>query len=121
MTGKSTDGKKDGFSLEVHADNINYVTKDAKKTLRLMGVSEDNNFVAELAERCNIDFTAHSSETSQRSTTDYSDSQPGTLHKCEQCGKSATHSIRGLNGYDEWYCDEHWQQMQDALDYMLNN
>ena len=44
MTGKSTDGKKDGFSLEVHADNINYVTKDAKKTLRLMGVSEDKNF-----------------------------------------------------------------------------
>lgn len=149
MTGKSTDGKKDGFSLEVHADDINYVTKDAKETLRLMGVSEDNNFekvnnltdhqaqemvqyyrdhemeyissVAELAERCNIDFTAHSSETSQRSTTDYSDSQPGTLHKCEQCGKSATHSIQGLNGYDEWYCDEHWQQMQDALDYMLNN
>ena len=65
----------------------------------------------------NLNYISSGYRQDSTSTQDYS---YGT-HYCEQCGKTAAHSIRGLNGYDEWYCDEHWQQMQDSLDYMLNN
>lgn len=39
-------------------------------------------------------------------------------HYCEECGKLAYHSIQGLSGATEWYCNDHWKQMQDMFDYM---
>lgn len=80
--------------------------------------------LAVLAEKCGIDLNAYPLETSQEpeeNYTYYEDYHSEVLHTCEQCGKSATHNIRGMNGYDEWYCDEHWNEMQNMLDYMMDN
>lgn len=52
---------------------------------------------------------------SYNSSSSYSDK---SYHTCIQCGKRANHSITGLNGTLEWYCDDHWNQMREMLDYM---
>ncbi|MBR0410076.1 MAG: hypothetical protein IJI25_03605 [Eubacterium sp.] len=41
-------------------------------------------------------------------------------HTCLECGKSANHSITGLNGTLEWYCDQHWQEMQEMYNKITN-
>lgn len=39
---------------------------------------------------------------------------------CIVCGKNAAHSIEGLNGTLEWYCDEHWDELVHAYDSIVN-
>ena len=38
------------------------------------------------------------------------------LNYCLVCGKTATHSMTGIaSGELEWYCDEHWEIIQDTI------
>ena len=41
---------------------------------------------------------------------------PTSTHNCEECGKPATKSIVGFNDTTEWYCDDHYQQILDAME-----
>ena len=44
-------------------------------------------------------------------------------HQCEvsSCTKEGTHSIAGLNGNLEYYCSEHYQEIEDMLKIMLDD
>ena len=61
------------------------------------------------------------SESKSEEKTPTEDNAGDTVHSCEECGKPASHSMKGLNGTLEWYCNDHWKQMQEMLDYMMNN
>ena len=56
-------------------------------------------------------------ETASPSHTAVSSPRPShatagkTRHKCLKCGKTATHG--------EYYCDEHWQEMEEIIIMML--
>lgn len=41
-----------------------------------------------------------------------------TSHKCEVCGKTATHDE--LKDIGEYYCDEHWQEMEQIINMMFD-
>ena len=40
-----------------------------------------------------------------------------TKHECDApgCNKTATHTITGISGKNEYYCDQHYKEMQDTL------
>lgn len=86
---------------------------------------DDIQGITSLCKAADFDLNMVSNEIKQDYSTsqEYSSSHDYsyTEHRCEQCGKSANHSILGLNGYDEWYCDEHWNEMQNMYDYMMDN
>ena len=44
-------------------------------------------------------------------------------HKCEVdgCQNDGRHSMIGFSGTTEWYCDEHYQEMEDILDMMIDD
>lgn len=60
----------------------------------------------------------------ERNTTSANTSQKQTTkaysHYCEAdgCYKEGTHKEMGFNGYYEYYCDRHWQQIQDIISMM---
>ena len=37
-------------------------------------------------------------------------------HSCEVCSRAGTHSIVGISGQLEYYCTEHYNEMQDMLE-----
>lgn len=40
-------------------------------------------------------------------------------HTCEQCSKEGIHSIIGLSGETEYYCDKHYNALEDMLEKMF--
>ena len=44
-------------------------------------------------------------------------------HHCyyDGCTERAYNKIIGIFGTEEWYCDEHYKQLKDAVDYIQNN
>ena len=49
----------------------------------------------------------------QRSLSDDSSQE---THFCEECGRVASHSMTGVaSGKLEWYCDEHWNEIQGII------
>lgn len=141
------DGYEKGIFLQVLPECIYYDKQDPKQILHYLSIREEDVYneienmsysqarqlidyyrnhevddirgITSLCKAADFDMNMISTEIKQ----DYSTSQDYsyTEHWCEQCGKSASHSIRGLNGYDEWYCDEHWNEMQNMFDYMMDN
>lgn len=39
-------------------------------------------------------------------------------HSCMECGKSASHSMTGISGQTEWYCDKHWEELKEMYAYL---
>lgn len=42
-------------------------------------------------------------------------------HYCLECGKPAYMAVEGLNGTEEWYCEEHWKELVELMDTILGN
>lgn len=40
---------------------------------------------------------------------------------CEACSKTATYTIKGITGQTEYYCTEHYYEMQELLEWLENN
>ncbi|SFQ07305.1 hypothetical protein SAMN04487928_11761 [Butyrivibrio proteoclasticus] len=57
------------------------------------------------------------------SNTQISSPQSSSGNNCivDGCNKTSTYSVTGLNGSLEYYCDEHYKEMQDILNGMLSN
>lgn len=69
----------------------------------------------------NIPSGSDKSKNSSSSSTGQKSS--ATTNKCivSGCGKDGTYKITGLSGKTEYYCYEHYKEMQDTLDYMQRN
>lgn len=56
------------------------------------------------------DSNQHEGNSSQNNDTSQE------THFCEECGRVASHSMTGVaSGKLEWYCDEHWNEIQGII------
>lgn len=64
--------------------------------------------------------SSSSTSNSSYSSSSSSSSTKSVEHYCEAdgCYKEGTHKEMGLNGYYEYYCDGHWQEVQDIINMM---
>lgn len=66
------------------------------------------------------DDRAVSVKTEKNYSDDSNDSNNSRYHTCEVCSKEGTHAIIGISGQTEYYCTEHYEEMLDILEMMIN-
>lgn len=82
--------------------------------------TEKETSVAEEKKEETVKESASSTSKSSSSSSSSSSSTKSVEHYCEAdgCYKEGTHKEMGLNGYYEYYCDGHWQEIQDIINMM---
>lgn len=61
-------------------------------------------------------------EKKPSSSSQMSSSTKKEKHICEECNNEATHSMIGnFSGDTEYYCDKHYNEIQELMDYLFDN
>lgn len=84
---------------------------------------EANTETAESAVNTSDETNTEIQDNNNNNADDQVDKSPAIPerndHSCIECGKPATHSMTGIaSGEIEWYCDDHWSEMNDLLNDM---
>ena len=96
--------------------HINY-TKEKEKN----NTSHSSSYSSAMPSSSSYSNSAPSNNSYSSSSSSNSSSKK-EKHICEECNNEATHSMIGIfSGDIEYYCDKHYNEIQELMDYLFDN